>query len=265
MNDRPRILSLGSTSVDARIALAPNRTQWEEMDDPRSSVSEGNAAVWTMIRDEIDALYHPQAKMLGSGSLVREDAPLRELPPVEGDIRSLYQDFLPEEVVKNPGHTTWLVVVDSRGRLRSGYKGTETPGHHMLHLVSWTTPPETLAFLQVQRIPYLVSGEDRVDLREAMTKMTAKLGVTCLVSEAVGRLNGALLREGLIDEVDLILRPELIGGETTPMLFQSPNLSPDAWPDRLRLLEVRPLESGFVWLRYEVLQSGSAREDLRPD
>lgn len=255
MNDRPTVVSLGSVSVDSRIALAPNRTQWEEMDDPRSQVSEGCAEVWAEVRDAVDALHAPQAKMLGSGSLVKEGAPLRDLPPFEDDATPLYEDYLPEAVVDRPGHTTWLTVVDSRGRLRSGYNGTDSPGCHLLHLVSHSTPPETLAFLRDRKIPYLVSGENRVNLGEALSKMKSKLGVSCLVSEAVGRLNGALLRDGLIDEVNLLLRPELIGGETTPMLFRSPNLSDDVWPARLRLLDLQVLRGQFVWLRYEVLQS----------
>ncbi len=252
--DRPRVISLGTVSVDARVALVANRTQWEEMSDPRAQASEGAIEVWTEARKTAEELHHPQAWMLGSGSLVREGEPLRRLPPAKGDTASLTRDFLPDDVVHRKEHTTWLVVVDSRGRLRTGYKGTDEPGCHMLHLVSRKTPPAVLAFLQRERIPYLVTGDERVDLREAMRKLKSKLGVACLVSEAVGRLNGALLRAGLIDEVDLVLRPELIGGETTPTLFQSADLADGEWPTRLRLLDVRALKSQHVWLRYEVVR-----------
>lgn len=252
--ERPRVISLGTVSVDGRIALAANRTQWEEMADPRAQASEGSIEVWTEARKTAEELHHPQAWMLGSSSLVREGEPLRRLPPAKGDAASLYRDFLPDNVVHRKGHSTWLVVVDSRGRLRNGYKGTDAPGCHTLHIVSRKTPPAVLAFLQGERIPYLVAGDDRVDLREAMGKLKTKLGVTCLVSEAVGRLNGALLRAGLIDEVDLVLRPELIGGETVPTLFQSPDLADNEWPTRLRLLDVRTLNNQHVWLRYEVVR-----------
>lgn len=252
--ERPRVISLGTVSVDSRIALVANRTQWEEMADPRAQASESSIEVWTEARRTAEELHHPQAWVLGSGSLVREGEPLRRLPPAKSGAASLYGDFLPDDVVHREEHTTWLVVVDSRGRLRSGYKGTDEPGCHMLHLVSRKTPPAVLAFLQRERIPYLVAGDDRVDLRGAMGKLKTKLGVKCLVSEAVGRLNGALLRAGLIDEVDLVLRPELIGGETAPILFQGPNLADDEWPTRLRLLDVRTLKSQYVWLRYEVVR-----------
>ena len=35
MLDKPFIVIQVSTSLDARMALAPNRTMWAEMDDPR--------------------------------------------------------------------------------------------------------------------------------------------------------------------------------------------------------------------------------------
>ena len=66
----------------------------------------------------------------------------------------------------------------------------------MLHLTSHAAPPEYLAFLRREKIPYLISGERHVDLSSAMLKLNTQLGVKCLVSTAGGKLNGALLRAG---------------------------------------------------------------------
>jgi 2,5-diamino-6-(ribosylamino)-4(3H)-pyrimidinone 5'-phosphate reductase len=189
----------------------------------------------------------------GSGSFVREGEPLTPLPLYEGDPEPLYRDFLPDEVVHRPGHEMWLVLVDGRGRMRSGYKGTEDhPGNHMLHLTSYGAPAEYLAFLQRERIPYLIAGEKRVDLPAAMRKLKDQLGVSCVRSTAGARLNGALLRAGLLDEINIIYRPEIIGGTETPTLFDSPELAPDEWPTRLRLISAQVRAEGHVWLRYAV-------------
>jgi riboflavin biosynthesis pyrimidine reductase len=66
-------------------------------------------------------------------------------------------------------------------------------------------------------------------------------------------LNGALLRAGLIDEIELEFFPAVIGGFNTPSLFNSPDLKPDEWPARLELLAVQQRPNGCVWLRYRVL------------
>jgi hypothetical protein len=72
----------------------------------------------------------------GSGSFVREGEELQPLPPSEYPLGELHEDYLPEEVIRRPGHRGWFAVVDGRGRLRSGMK--EFPGWegwHTLHLV----------------------------------------------------------------------------------------------------------------------------------
>jgi riboflavin biosynthesis pyrimidine reductase len=248
---RPYIVVLVSISLDGRVALGPNRTQWEELADPRGEVSPGAGDAWTAVQQRVDQLHQPQAKMQGSGSFVKEGETLSPLPPFTGDAAPLYQDYLPEEVVNDPDLHTWLVVVDGRGRMRSGYTGEDNPGHYMLHLVSDAAPAAYLAFLQQKKIPYLLAGERWVDLPVVMAKLRQKLGVTSLISVAGGRLNGALLRAGLVDEVNVLFRPELIGGDDTPALFDAPDLGPDEWPTPLRLLTAQVQANGFVWLRYE--------------
>jgi 2,5-diamino-6-(ribosylamino)-4(3H)-pyrimidinone 5'-phosphate reductase len=177
------------------------------------------------------------------------------LPPVVGDPQPLYEDYLPDALVKRPGHRGWFTVVDGRGRVRWTYKewpDAEWAGWHVLVLVSRATPAEYLACLQREGIPYLVTGAGLVDLRRALEKLRSRLGVTSVLSTSPGKLGGALLRAGLVDEVDLEFFPAIIGGRHTPTLFESPSLRPDQWPVRLALLAAQVAADGRVWLRYEV-------------
>ena len=92
-----------------------------------------------------------------------------------------------------------------------------------------------------------------MDLSVALEKLRAKLDVTTLLSTAGGRLNGALLRAGLVDEINIEFLPAVIGGFDTPSLFDSPTLAPDATPTRLALLSAQVRAEGRVWLRYRVI------------
>ena len=78
------------------------------------------------------------------------------------------------------------------------------------------------------------------------------LGVRTVVSTGGGRLGGALLRLGLVDEVDVELLPWVIGGRGTPALFDGTVLGPGDWPTPLTLLWHEVLSDGRVRLRYEV-------------
>ena len=131
--------------------------------------------------------------------------------------------------------------------------GQAWEGWHMLILAAQQTPDEYLGYLRRETIPYLVAGEKGVDLRLALEKLGAKLGVTTVLSTAGGRLSGALLRAGLVDEINVEFLPGLIGGPDTPSLFDSPTLGPDERPTRLDLISAHVQAGGQVWLRYRVI------------
>ena len=246
---RPRVIVHAVASVDGRITLAPDvlllygDERWQAVAGSSDDVYE-----------RLKFTYKPQVFLEGSGSFVLSSTEPEPLPPVAGDPQSLYQDFLPHDVVHRPGHQGWFTAVDSRGRVRWFYKEFEGwEGWHLLILVAQNTPPEYLAYLQREKIPYLVAGEKRVDLHAALEKLGSQLGVTCVVSTAGGKLSGALLRAGLVDEISIEFFPAVIGGPETPSLFDAPALKPDEWPTRLKLISAQVQAEGRVGLRYQVV------------
>jgi riboflavin biosynthesis pyrimidine reductase len=194
----------------------------------------------------LEELYAPTAILEGSGTFVTADTGPLELP----EATSSYDDFLPDEVVNHPAHRKWFTVVDGRGRVRWTEKGGV--GIDLLVLTSRATPTAYLAYLRRENIPYLVAGEKHVDLELALRRMRERLDVTCVVSEAGGGLNGALLRADLVDELHLILFPAAIGGAGVPTVFDGPELKPGALPTRLRLVSSSTTADGVVSLRYGV-------------
>lgn len=109
-----------------------------------------------------------------------------------------------------------------------------------------------MELLRRRRIPYLVVGTRQVELGRCLELLRELLGVQTAVSTGGGRLGGALLREDLVDEIDIELLPWAIGGRGTPALFDAPPLTPDEWPARLDLLEHDALPDGRLRLRYSV-------------
>lgn len=250
--NRPKVVTFSTASADGRMAISPDvlllwgDERWQALDEPSDTFE------W------LKGLHRPQATLEGSGSFVRETDEPAPLPPTNADTAALVQDFVPEAVVQRPGHQGWFTVVDGRGRVRDWIKdgavfGEAWEGWHLLVLVARHTPAPYLAYLQRESIPYLVAGEHQVDLTLAFEKLRSRLGVTCILSTAGGRLSGALLRAGLIDEVNVEVLPALIGGSETPALFDAPALGPGEQPCRLRLLSAQVRANGRVWLRYEVV------------
>jgi 2,5-diamino-6-(ribosylamino)-4(3H)-pyrimidinone 5'-phosphate reductase len=256
---RPKVVVLDSASIDGRIAVSPDLPllygdkRWQTMEE--WSASSTSSAVFKWLK----YLHKPQATLEGSGSFLGEGDTPASLPAVGGRLEELYEDFIPNAALHRPGHRGWFTAVDGRGRIRWLYKD-EFPdeawrGWHALVLVGHHTPPEYLAYLRREAIPYLVAGGEHghVDLRLALEKLRTCLGVTCVLSTAGGRLNGALLRQGLVDEINVELLPAVIGGRETPSLFNAPGLKPDELPTRLALISAQVQASGRIWLRYAVV------------
>lgn len=85
-------------------------------------------------------------------------------------------------------------------------------------------------------------------------KVQAKLRVKTIATSSGGRLSGALIRSSLLDEVNILLSPIVIGGFTIPTLFASPEPQwPAILPQKLQLLEVKNFINDKLWLRYKVL------------
>ncbi len=246
-DNRPYVIMQMSASIDGRIAFGPGLTMFDK--HPAEDLLTAGP-IWEKVTDAINTEWHPQGTMWGSGTFQNENAPLRKLPAFTGDVQALYVDFLPEEVIATT--RTWDILVDGRGRGRGGYKATEKPDNHILHLASRSAPVEYLAFLRRECIPYLIGGQEHADLAEALNKLYAMLGIRVMCLYGGGTLNGVMLRAGLIDEIHLILWPLLIGGRRTPTLADCDDLPSDRLPAVLQLVSAQVQEGGYLWLHYKV-------------
>jgi len=242
---RPTVITHNLASIDGRVALSP---EVPLLFDPR----------WTSLAGDEDpykrvlTVHRPGAILEGSGSFVSAGIPPEPLPPAVEEEGVLTEHFLPEETLVR-ARSGWLVVPDSRGLVRWMYKewpGEAWAGWHLLVLVAKKTPPEYLSYLRTETIPYLVVGEDRVDLPVALSLLAGRFGIRRVVSTGGGRLNGALLRAGLVDEIEIEMLPFVTGGATTPALFTAPDLAIDEMPRRFRLLGVEQRAGGRILVRY---------------
>lgn len=154
-----------------------------------------------------------------------------------------------------PDAAPLLVIVDSRGRLTRFAWLTSMPyWRGLLVACSTTTPAGHLDLLARHRIPYVLVGDDRVDLARLLETLAVEHDIANVRVDSGGTLNGALLRAGLVDEISLLIAPYAVGGRTPASLFVADDLQDDA-VTRLELLSVERLRGDSIWLRYEVAAS----------
>jgi 2,5-diamino-6-(ribosylamino)-4(3H)-pyrimidinone 5'-phosphate reductase len=238
---RPRVIVSVVATVDGRVALTRDsrllepstRQRWESAWPP--DVPELLARRSAAIEEQ----HHPTVILEGSGTFVPDSS-----PPATSFSPSPAGDFVP---VRSP---RWFAVVDGRGRVSWSHKGdAET---RLLVVACRDTPPGYLAGLRESEIPYLITGKSRVDLPMTLEKFAGVLGASCVLSEAGGGLNGALLRAGLVDELHVITVPALVGGLGTPSIVDGPPLGLAEAPAPLRTVDVQVGSHGTIWAHYEV-------------
>jgi len=149
----------------------------------------------------------------------------------------------------------WLAVVDGKGQIRNWHVIRQEPyWRDVIVLCSQATPQEYLDYLTSRRIEHIVAGEERVDLRAALEELGAHYGIRRVRVDSGGTLSGVLLREGLVDEVSVLVNPALVGGTSARSMFVAPDLTSAEGVIRLRLLDVERLRGDVVWLHYQVVR-----------
>lgn len=178
------------------------------------------------------------------------------------------------------GERPLLVIPDSRGRMRRWAELLRYPyWRGGVALCSQATPIEYVEYLYASDIDCIVWGKDRVDLKKCLAELAERHDVKTVRVDSGGSLAQALLREGLVDEISLLIHPVIVGAASSrPSFFGGGE--PDSggtatkaaaaaaaeaagatgtalnapFPLSLRLLHLERLNEGLVWSRHVVIK-----------
>ncbi|MBW3629067.1 MAG: RibD family protein [Gemmatimonadetes bacterium] len=225
---RPRVICHMIASVDGRILT----DGW-----PLSAEGRGQYEV-------VHESYDPDAWLCGR---VTMEAHFAQGTRSDAEIAREH-DGPPREDFRTPGeHDSFAFAVDSRGRL--AWDTNDIDGDHVVAILSERVSDEYLAFLRERGVSYLLAGAREVDLEAALEKIASRFGVRTLMLEGGGKLNGGMLRAGLVDEVSVLVAPVVDGRMGTPAVF---DFTDDAPRHRLALDTVERRADDVLWLRYRV-------------
>lgn len=157
-----------------------------------------------------------------------------------------------EEWIRKPNRPIHAIV-DSKGRIKNWEIIKKQPWWKgYISLCSDKTPKSHLKYLKELGIDYIVAGERNVDLRKALEKLNQHFHTQKVRVDSGGILNGVFLREGLVNEVSVIISPSLVGGLTPKTMYVAPDLESEEGVIGLKLIHVEAIRQRYVWLRYEV-------------
>ena len=168
------------------------------------------------------------------------DDPQKTLGPI-------YADWIKKP--SRPQHA----IVDSKGRIKNWDIIKKQPWWRgYISLCSQETPQSHLHYLSELGISYIIAGKQQVDLRMALKILNSQYGTQKVRVDSGGILNGVFLREGLVDEVSVIISPSLVGGISPKTMFVAPDLETEEGVIPLELCCVEKIRDRYVWLRYKI-------------
>lgn len=114
---------------------------------------------------------------------------------------------------------------------------------HIIQVMTEAVPDEYLNYLRLKGISYIFAGEYDIDLNLALEKLKNNFGIRTLLLEGGSILNGSFEREGLIDELSLVVAPLTADADDLP-LFDG------GISDSYKLISAEKASETAVWLRY---------------
>jgi len=193
-------------------------------------------------RDTMDRLRAEADAILVGARTIRDDNPTLHVrsTAMQAHRRSLGK---PDSLLK-------VVVSASLELDLSSHFFDDASGAERIVATIDDAPSERLSALE-SRTEIWRLGRERVDLRELLSRLAGR-GVERLLVEGGGELNWALVRDDLVDELNVTIAPALLGGRDAPTLLQGEGLEM-ADRRRLRLSDVRR-EGDELYCRYEVVR-----------
>ena len=227
---RPKVICHMAASIDGRIVV----------DGWPGPVSEAVRRQY----EEIHAAYDAEGWMCGRVTM----EPLAKHVRSEADVAREHRGGPREDFLAPGDFDSFAFAVDPSGRLM--WESNDISGDRVVAILSERVSDEYLAWLRERSVSYLLAGARETDFGLTLEKIGARFGVRTLMLEGGGRINGAMLRAGLVDEVSLLVAPAVDGRIGTPSLFDEEG---EVMPRSVALETVEERDAGVIWLRYRVV------------
>ncbi|MBR3674488.1 MAG: dihydrofolate reductase family protein [Clostridia bacterium] len=149
-----------------------------------------------------------------------------------------------------------FVIIDNKPHLNE--KGIDYLCHWVGRLLLVTTNKEHIAFDLKEKYDNLeIMYYETLDLVKLLEDLYSKYNVERLTIQSGGTLNSEFVRNKLIDFVNIVIAPIIVGGKDVATLVDGESITDESELNKLmplRLLECIKLEDSYIQLKYEAIK-----------
>lgn len=149
-----------------------------------------------------------------------------------------------------------FIIIDNKPHLDE--HGIDYLCNWVEKLILVTTNKNHIAFSLKEKYENLdILYYEVLDLKTLLTDMKQKYNAEKITIQSGGNLNGKFLREDLIDYVNIVIAPLLVGGRDTSTLIDGDAISKVNELNKLKalqLIECNKLEDSYIQLKYKIIR-----------
>ncbi len=149
-----------------------------------------------------------------------------------------------------------FIIIDNKPHLNE--KGIDYLCHWVDKLILVTTNQNHIAYTLQEKYDNLdILFYENLDLDILLQDIRKKYQAEAITIQSGGTLNGKFLRENLIDYVNVVIAPLLVGGKDTSTLIDGESIVSIQDLHKLRalkLIECSPLANSYIQLKYKVIK-----------
>ena len=149
-----------------------------------------------------------------------------------------------------------FIIIDNKPHLNE--HGIDYLCNWVEKLILVTTNKNHIAFSLKEKYENLdILYYEVLDLKTLLTDMKQKYNAEKITIQSGGNLNGKFLREDLIDYVNVVIAPLLVGGRDTSTLIDGDAISTVNELNKLKvlqLIECNKLEDSYIQLKYKIIR-----------
>jgi 2,5-diamino-6-(ribosylamino)-4(3H)-pyrimidinone 5'-phosphate reductase len=162
-------------------------------------------------------------------------------------------DFV-KPIIKTGETKPFWVLSDSKGKLKGLLHVYRRSCYckDVIVLVTDKTPEDYISYLKERNYNIIVAGDEIIDFRVAFDKLSMYYGVKIVLTDSGGGLNSVLLKEGLVDEVALLVSPVIVGKNATNLFRYLENRV------NLELIRSERVRGNHMLVFYRVLTNTSS-------
>lgn len=175
----------------------------------------------------------------------------------QGNKVSLSKEMISENrvnYIQDHGNSQWIIVIDPKGNL--GWKASHLMNERLANknvvvILSDFVSDAYCDYLKTLGISYIFGGKDIIDLTRVMNVLSSETNIKKLLLQGGGIINGSFMKEGLIDEISLIIAPNVDVSNKALCFEESEYSLYDNDTSSYRLVNSKALAHSGIWLNYK--------------